>query len=223
METLRFILFLICMCVCVLSIGAFIACMIQIPKSMNKVEREWKEKRKNAPTNIVFIAYREIDIELALNVERTLKEFEFSVFMWNPFDPFQDPIDSIYDFIDASFAMIQINPDNESDWIKQEKELARSHRKKVIQIDSSSDLAVLIHQLQDLRNVTQPFHIPPAFRHDLTLELKDNLEKAGYKYSTATRNMEDAVYESNSGYSIIVIMFLGGIAFYSGLFAYLLY
>jgi hypothetical protein len=219
MATICQILFYVLVCISGLVILLGVVVHLAATSPRREELRQWKEKQNSAPSRAVFVAYRALDETFAQSVRQVLESHGIRILMWKPSEPFEDPVQTIFDFIDGAAAIIVIRPEEASDWIQGEREIAERMGKKVLDVHPGSDLPMLAAHLERSFDTSKPFATAPWGRFILASEtLRSRVDSQIW---SRTRLDPDTVGESTVP-GILLAFLLYAVAFWLGCAAFLL-
>lgn len=186
--------------------GFFIHCWVY--KIRSKEIRDYDLMHREAPSNLIFVAYRAVDERLAVRVRELLESQGLLVHMWNPQKPFSDPVAEIFGFIELASVFTLIKPDEESQWLRGEIDLANRLHKPIIEVREESDVCNVIQVVGVDSHKRPRSHIAPWIRHEV---LRETLEGRvdSESWSKARIPRDDVVGEDTAPGMLMACLFYG--------------
>jgi hypothetical protein len=129
--------------------------------------KEYAESLPEQGRNRVFLSYRRQSRSLAEGVRLALEQAGFFVVMWQPDDPWTDPVVTIIDSVDSASAVVAVRPHEMSVWVEAEHRLAAACKTSVIEVHSEQDLDLLIGRVAKAVARARPFKFALWERADL--------------------------------------------------------
>jgi len=114
---------------------------MQTPRPLPAYQRPLRGKRVAS----VFLSYTRDDMRLARKIARLLWQSNIEVAMYNPRDPWEDPMEHMYSLAAKPTCVIWFaNYRAPTNWIKPELETAAAYQTPILKLNSISELPSLI-------------------------------------------------------------------------------